>query len=212
MNIGLSKMIKDLLAVHGQIPQGLEELGIQGRRDSDKRYEMYGLDIILEDHFDVLDIGCNCGFLSCLIAKKVRRMTGIDIDATLIKIANLTATALNIRNCVFFEQDLKEYKPKKTFDLVMASQIHMWVKWPFDSYIDKIKSLVSDKGYLLFESHDTDNVDADIDTKIAMLCKKGFSIIHSGHWVEDPGQYWLPPKKHKKIPRQYYLMRYRGEA
>ena len=204
-------MMMDLFADHGQIPQGLKALGIIGRRDSDARYMMYGLDTVLTDKFEVLDIGCNCGFLSCKIAPQVRKVTGIDIDPDLVRIANLATVMLNIRNCVFFNKDLKEYHLVSKYDLVIASQIHHWVKLPFDFYIDKLIALVKDGGYLLFESHDTDNVDADIDEKIELIIKKGFSVVHSGHWVEDPGQYWIPPKKHKKIPRQYYLMRYGNE-
>ncbi|MCK5609592.1 class I SAM-dependent methyltransferase [Candidatus Pacearchaeota archaeon] len=207
----LINRIHSLLRDHGQVPQGLKELGIKGRRECDMRYEMYGFDLILKDTFDVLDIGCNCGFLSCLIAKKVRRVVGIDINKILIEIANLASIALNLGNCLFFVSDFREYKPASKRDLVIASQIHFWLKIPFEDYVDKLVTLVKDQGYLLFESHDTDTVDADIDKKISLMIDKGFVVIHSGHWVEDPGQCWIPPKKHKKIPRQYFLMRYSPE-
>jgi len=169
MNNELLEMMKTLLKEHGQIPQGLKALGIRGRRDSDARYTMYGLDAVLTDKFDVLDIGCNVGFLSCILAQKVHKVTGIDIDPLLIRIANLAAGALEIRNCVFFQEDLKRYHPVLKSDLIVASQVHHWVKIPFGVYVDKLIDLLKDKGYLLFESHDTDNVDADIDDKIGVI-------------------------------------------
>jgi len=208
MNYEIVSMMKALMEKHGQIPQGMKELGIEGRRDSDARYVMYGFDAILKDNFRVLDIGSNCGFLTCLVARKVRKAVGIDHDRTLIEISNAAATALNIRNCVFFQEDIKEFHPEDPFDLVIACQVHMWVHLPFNEYVIMLMAFVKPGGYLLFESHDLDNVDADIDDKLALLIDSGFTIIHSGHWVEDPGPYWIPPKKHKKIPRQYYLMGY----
>lgn len=200
--------IKALLDQHGQYPQGLKALGIVGRRDSDFRYGLYDIDGYLNDKLDVLDIGCNCGFFSYLLSRKVRSVTGIDIDPLLINVADMAIEALNVDNCTFIVQDFAKFHPINQYDLVIASQVHHWISLSFTEYADLLKGVVKDGGYLLFESHDTDTVDFDIARKVHALAVRGFSVVHSGQWVEDPGQYWVPPKKHKKIPRQFYLMRY----
>lgn len=207
MRKDIVSQIMRLFKEHGQIPQGIKALGIKGRRDSDTRYKLYNLDAHLKPSFNVLDIGCNCGFLSCLIARRVNSVIGIDKDKVLIKAANLAAEALGLINCSFVCGDIKNHKPDEPYDLVVASQIHMWVAMAFPDYVQMLHALVKPGGLLLFESHDTQNVDKDIARKVNVLIMSGFENVLTGTWTEDPGQYWIPPKKHKKIPRNFYLMR-----
>lgn len=199
--------IHSLFKKHGQYSQGLRALGVNGRRDSDARFEMYNMDAYLKPEHVVLDIGCNCGFFSCLLAKRAAGVVGFDKDATLIQIAHIAADALGLDNTIFSYGDFNVYEGKTQYDFVIASQIHYWVKIPFDHYAKKLSMFVKRGGYLLFESHDIETVDKDIADKIITLSRAGFAVLSSGDYVEDPGQYWIPPKPHKKIPRKFYILR-----
>lgn len=214
MTTDIKRKIMDLFKEHGQISQGLVELGIEGRRGSDMRFMMYRLGDYLKPYHKVLDIGCNCGFLDCLIAKRVSAVLGVDKDPTLIKIARIATKATGVAsNTHFVNDDFNDFhdgegaKHRKTFDLVMSCEMHMWVRLPFETYITRAASYIKTGGVLLFESHDTDNVDKDIIDKINIIKSKGFRQIWSGSWLEDPGKYWIPPKQHKKIPRQFCLLK-----
>lgn len=198
--------INKLFKKHGQIPQGLKALGIEGRRDCDKRFEMYKLDSILKKNMNVLELGSNCGFLSCLIAERVMNVTGIEMDPILVEVANEAKRVLNIPNVNFKKMKFEDYSiSSDKFDFVLSCQMHMWVKLPFVIYIGKVCSKISDGGYLLFESHDLQTIDKNIHQKLEIIMSKKMKLIHSGHWVENPGQYWIPPKNHKKIPRNFYI-------
>lgn len=199
--------IRLMFEQHGQYSQGLKALGIEGRRDSDFRYKLYDIDEHMNDSMEVLDIGCNCGFFSCLLANKVKYVTGFDKDHLLIGIALAAAQTLGLHNTCFVVRDFNEFEATKQYDFVIASQIHMWVDMPFDEYAKKIAGYVKPGGYLLFESHDTETVDKDIRHKVDMLFCQGLSVIHSGGWSEDPGMHWIPPKEHKKILRLFYFMK-----
>ena len=156
----------------------------------------------------MLDIGCNCGFLSCMIARRVRSLLGVDKDSDLLKAATLAARVLGVENANFvrlFYDELEGYA--RRFDLVCALQVHMWTGMKFDRYVDVLDPLVREDGLLLFESHDTDNVDSDIEIKARTIADRGYTVLHTGDWVEDPGQYMVPARSHKKIPRRFYLFK-----
>lgn len=200
--------IEKILQKHGQYSQGLAELGIPGRRDTDARYKMYALDDYLSNDMNVLDIGCNCGFLSCMIARKVRSLLGVDKDGDLLKAATMAAGVLGVKNANFvrlFYDELEGYA--RRFDLVCALQVHIWTGMKFDRYVDILDPLVRADGLLLFESHDMDNVDSDIECKARIITDRGYTVLHSGDYVEDPGQYLVPVREHKKIPRRFYLFK-----
>jgi len=203
--------INKLFKKHGQYSQGLRALDIEGRRDSDMRYKMYNIDAYLKPEHTVLDIGCNCGFFSCLLAQKASSVVGFDKDKTLIQIAKIAADCLGLDNTLFVSGDFSSYNSKVQYNFVIASQIHYWVKIPFEQYVAKVSSLVKPGGYLLFESHDIQTVDKDIEQKVAVL-SLFFDIVESGGWVEDPGKYWIPPKAHKTIPRKFYIMKRRDDS
>jgi len=199
--------IRTLFKKHGQYSQGLKALGIEGRRDSDFRYQLYNLDSYIKESFDVLDIGCNCGFFSCLLAQRVNHVRGIDKDETLIQIANIASDLMRTTfKTHFICADFKTFDGIKQYDLVIASQIHYWVNMSFAKYAEKATGMVKKGGFLLFESHDIDTVDKDLTCKMCTLSHNGLVTVYSGDYVEDPGQYWIPPKAHKKIPRKFYLM------
>lgn len=208
--------IKRLLVEYKQYPQGLRVFGIEGRRDSELRCRLYQLDLFLKPHFTVLDIGCNCGFIDTLIAPNVRRLVGYDLDPVMVKIAQLSASALLLTNCFYFQGDFNDNEnpmidltmSRRKYDFVMACQLHHWVKVPFVYFAQRVLNTVKVGGYLLFESHDTDTIDQNFNEKVAIFQSLGCTIAFRDKWVEqNPGQYWIPAKIHKDIPRKFVIFR-----
>jgi SAM-dependent methyltransferase len=218
MNQQCVKQIKEILVEYKQYPQGLEAFGIRGRRDSDFRFKLYGFDTLLKPEFDVLDLGCNCGFIDMLIAPRVRNVVGFDISPQMVSVARLSAEALDYKNCYFIEADFNDQMLlskafHNPFDLVLACQMHHWVNLPFSIYADRIVGYVKEGGFLLFESHDTETIDRNLTDKLHILYTKGVSVVHEGEWVEDPEEFWNPPRKgHKKIPRKFFLLQKGNDA
>jgi 2-polyprenyl-3-methyl-5-hydroxy-6-metoxy-1,4-benzoquinol methylase len=205
----LIQEIKDELVRYKQYPQGLEEFGIEGRRSSDMRYKLYGLNTLLKPGFEVLDIGCNCGFLSCLIARKVNRVVGFDRDAPMVKISKLTQRIMGLNNCTFFTEDFENYQTlHPEFDLVLACQMHHWVKMNFEEFSRRIVGFVKPNGYLLFETHNIKTVDKNWYYKLTYLESLGLRPIRTGNWTEEnPGRFWIPMKNEPNIPRKFFILR-----
>lgn len=64
------------------------ELSIGGLRSTLDRVRLYGLDKAMFPEMNVLDIGCNVGFLDLEISKYVNSVTGVDIDESFVSVAN----------------------------------------------------------------------------------------------------------------------------
>ena len=82
--------------------QGYDRIKWSGLRKTEKRAENYSLKKYLKRDFQVLDIGCNTGFISLETAGFVRSVDGLDINPYLIKIAQDVAKFLGITNTCFF--------------------------------------------------------------------------------------------------------------
>ena len=202
--------VLEKLIAYKQFPQGLKALGIEGRRDSDMRFKMYGLDTVLNQDSLVLEPGSNCGFLSALIAQYSGGVWGFDIDMAMVEVANLVKKELGIHNAFFFQSRFEEFSDDHTYDLVVACQLHHWVSMEFEQFTSKIISFVKKGGYLLFETHNINTIDRDWFPKTRHIMDQGFDLIRGGEWVEEkPGRFWIPERNEPDIPRKWFLMRRR---
>ena len=173
----------------GQFYQSFPLLGIDGQRPTEKRLLEYGTDEILRENFSVLDIGCNCGFLDLTIAQKVRKITGIEYNKTLVKIAQTVAKRLGIKNVDFLAVDFNMWPPadeEETYDVIFSFAVHHWLKTTPDAYARKLYHLLNPNGYIVFESQRLDTIDTEFHLYCAEFLNAGMRIIKEGT-IEDDG-------------------------
>lgn len=183
----------------GKIYQSFPRLGIEGQRPTDIRIQEYKMNDVLLDNMDVLDIGCNIGFLDLSIADKVGSVTGIDNNECLIDIAQNVASMLNIENATFSSGDFKEWIKNNNakYDAIFSFAVHYWIGMKPRDYARVVSELNREGGYLFFESQDIEKVDNDFDEYIDGFKDEGYQIQSEG-MIKDDGiisRRWLVMKK-----------------
>ncbi len=140
--------------------QGLEELGIDGWRPSEKRLREYNVTNYFTKEKSALDIGCNCGFFSIVVSRYVKYIEGLDINPYLINIAKDVKDFLKISNATFYDSTFEDYNTDRKFNLIFSlgndETIDGNTKFVFFQYIEKIHNLLSENGILIFESQAID--------------------------------------------------------
>lgn len=171
----------------------------EARRPTTERLTKYGvLDVINKDT-DILDIGCNAGFISLTAAKKAKSVLGLESEPELTNIANGAKSIVNQSNCEFQNIKFENFETTKKYDVIFTLAIHHWVKLGFVQFFDKVMKMMKQDSYLMFESHNIKNqaFDADIDGKIWYL-NQFFKIVNHGHEETDEKQ---------KMDREFYLLK-----
>jgi len=141
----------------GYFYQSYPPLFIQGLRNTDFRFKLYKLDSILTPKMVTLDIGCNTGFLSLMIAKNCKHIDAFDNNPFLIQIAEKCRQFENTENinycCLTFDQFNSDLK----YDLVLSLANHHTFDGnmcpEFRKYIERIRQMMQKGGLLIFESH-----------------------------------------------------------
>lgn len=140
--------------------QGFEEIGIEGCRPTEKRFERYNIEKYLDKEKTALDIGSNCGFFSLFLSRFLKSIDGVELNPFLISIANDTKAHLTINNVTFFCSEFEKFQTEKKYDLIFSlandSTIDKNTKFNFTEYIQKILFLLKEKGILIFESQAED--------------------------------------------------------
>lgn len=171
---------KHVFGGEGQFYQSYEPLGIPGSRNTTFRIETYELEKYLNKDMDVLNIGCNCGFIDCTIASKVRSITGIEYDAYYVDFANELKEIENIENVTFMAGDFNTIQLNKKFDMICSFAVHKWIGLPLGEYFSRLYKLLKDNGIVLFETHGIDTYDKGIENLLDDAIHGKFEIIHSG--------------------------------
>ena len=83
------------------------------------KYHEFFINNIDEDDI-VLDVGCGNGILTYEIAKKAKRVVGIDIDEKRIEFAKKNFSRENI---VYICGDATQYIPEEEFDVIVLSNV-----------------------------------------------------------------------------------------
>jgi SAM-dependent methyltransferase len=148
----------------GYFYQSLEEIGISGFRQTQSRVEALDLGNRLQDR-NVLDVGCNAGFILLSVSDKLKRGFGFDINPYLIQIGNLVAEHLSVENLTFAAVAFEELDIEEKFDTVLSLANHSTydqnTKQTIDSYFGRCRDLLCDGGQLIFESHPPELESAD---------------------------------------------------
>ncbi len=147
---------------YGQPYQGLGIAGIFGDRLTDYRFDEYELRKFVRSGDRVLDIGCNCGFISVVCSYRTGcHSTGIDINPYMIEIGSLAAEHLRVADLVDLKAGrLQDFSPGPVFDVVLSFATH-WTddnnyRVSLDDHMGRMASYLKSGGLLIFETHCND--------------------------------------------------------
>ena len=139
----------------GYFYQSLEKINLSGLRNSKKRIEQYNINSLLLNK-DILDIGCNSGFLLFQLKENYNKIIGIDHNSVLIDVAKITCKHLSNEKISFVNGNFMKYDFKQKFNIIFSFANHTtFDKGIKDSeeYFDKCFDLLKSNGYLFIESH-----------------------------------------------------------
>lgn len=177
----LEKYNKDFGA--GGFYQSFEELLIPGMRPTQARIEAYKIKDIINASKNVLDIGCNHGFLSLKIASNAMTVEGIDNSKELIEAAQITQHYCGLKNVKFICGDANEISSR--YDVILSCAVHQWIGRPLSEYAAWLHERLQPSGYLIFESNDLGTHDRDFDGKVRVLVEAGFRVIANADGYDD---------------------------
>jgi SAM-dependent methyltransferase len=161
--------------------QGFAEIGIDGCRPTEKRFDRYEIENYLSKKFRGLDIGCNCGFLTIFTSRYFKEIIGVEINPYLIKIADETKNFLDIKNATFLNSSFENYETKQKFDVIFSlandETIDGNTKFTFKEYISKIHELLIEDGLLMFETVAPDTFEPRLFIPKLEFLKEKFIIL-----------------------------------
>lgn len=136
--------------------QGFDEIGINGCRNTEKRFDRYDIENYLKKDHNALDIGCNCGFFTIYVSKFISNIDGVELNPYLVNIGNETKKFLKLDNVNFYNSSFEQFRSEKKYDAIFSlandETIDGNTKFTFDEYIDKINNILKEKGFLFWET------------------------------------------------------------
>ena len=163
--------------VDGYFYQSCPDLGIQGIRNTLERIRMYKLDSLVKNDMDVLDIGCNVGFLDLEIAKYANSVTGIEVDKHFVNVANCAKLLLEITNCEFVCEDIRYWKDERRFNVVIACAVHNWIGINKKAFVEMIDHKLHKDGIFVFESNSLEKIDFEFEDYINCFISLSYEIV-----------------------------------
>ncbi|WP_339862622.1 class I SAM-dependent methyltransferase [Paremcibacter congregatus] len=123
----------------------------------------------------VLEIGCGTGTTALKLADSVAGITGTDISANMIDIAQDKARAEGVENVTFFQADLfdKRLTPG-SFDVILAYNVlHLLADTPVA--LDRIQTLLKPKGRLICKTPCLGEMNIFVRALVPVLMKLGLA-------------------------------------
>ncbi|MDR2396781.1 MAG: class I SAM-dependent methyltransferase [Puniceicoccales bacterium] len=118
------------------------------------------------------------------IAPLCRTIEGFDINPYLIQVANCVKSFLKCDNAKFWVGTFEEFNHEQTYDVVLSFANHSTydhnTKQSIDDYFQKCHRYVSDKGYLLFESH-LPSYESKEQLKCVLECLQNYFVIDTSY-------------------------------
>jgi len=206
---GLHKRIDDILKrqreeyphyayFSGYPYQSLGILGVYGERASEERFDSYNLAEHVTKNDTVLDIGCNCGFMSVLTSYRTGATChGIDINNYMTDIGMECAKFLNIEDKVKLEgKKFQDINGAEQYSVIYSFATH-WTddgnyRVGLSEHLEKIHRLLKPQGLLVFETHC-----ADVGDEKFYAVMEAMKSLYS----------WDGFQKTDKDQRELYLMR-----
>lgn len=156
-----------------QYYQSNKLLNLSGARNTEYRIQEYEIKKFLNKKMNVLNIGCNTGFLDIQIAPFVNHITGIDINKGVINVANKTAMHLEVENANFICKDVISKGVSNKYNAILLLAVH-GIFEDSKEFL-KITEAIEEKGYLLFESHEVPGDETRYINRLKLLEENGFN-------------------------------------
>ncbi|MDR2527221.1 MAG: methyltransferase domain-containing protein [Rickettsiales bacterium] len=171
--------------------QSYSLLNFDKGKDTDERLKQYDLCNYLKKDDEILDIGCNTGFIDLTISNKVKNILGIEFEQNLVDIGNKVKDFVEIKNVEFRQADFNKFEIDKKFDFIFSFAVHHWIGMDLDAYGEKIYNLLKEKGKVIFETRNIEDLRSDFDyeDKIQKFIKNRFKII-KGDFLTVTGKYY----------------------
>lgn len=143
----------------------------------------------------ILDLGCNSGQLCLKIAKRVKQITGLDVDKNLINIAKSEALIKEISNARFLIFDANNKLPfrNNSFDKVICSDVleHLEKR---DSALSELKRVLKPNGLLFLVTDNPDTSWKKLQKSVGL-----FYYADADHKYEYPKKEILTKLEAKKF-------------
>lgn len=173
----------------GYAYQGYERLGLAGAKPTEQRLAAYGFLDWLQPSMQVLEIGCNNGFMAIELARRVARVDALEYNPYLVEIGRLCAAELGQHNVQLQVADFASWRPARRYDLVLSFANHCTIDGnlalEFECYVAKLWQLTEEGGHLLFESHNVfapgkgaPGDDGDLERKFEVM-ERYFELLDS---------------------------------
>jgi SAM-dependent methyltransferase len=147
---------------HGYPYQSLGILQIFGERGTEERFDAYELAALIKTSDHVLDIGCNCGFMTLYSAFRTGcSADGIDINPYMIRIGQYCSEYLQLNDRVkLIAQSFLDYRPERLYSVVLSFATH-WTddknyRVQLQDHLLRIHAMMESGGLLVFETHSAD--------------------------------------------------------
>ena len=161
--------------------QGFEEIGIDGCRPTEKRFARYQIEKYLSKDKMVLDIGCNCGFLTIYHSRFLKHIDGVELNPFLTNIGKDTKEFLGEKNVEFHTSSFEEFKTDKKYEIIFSlandDTIDGNTKFTFNEYIKKIQELIQPKGILMWETISPDTYDPKLFEPKRKILEEKFILL-----------------------------------
>jgi len=161
--------------------QGFNEIGINGCRNTEKRFERYGIANYLKKNQSALDIGCNCGFLTIYLSRFLKHIDGVELNPYLTSIGKDTKEFLGEKNVDFYTIGFEEFITDKKYEIIFSlandDTIDGNTKFTFNQYMKKIQDLLQPKGLLMWETISPDTYDPDLFKPKRRILEERFTLL-----------------------------------
>lgn len=128
---------------------------------------------------EVLEIGCNTGFVAHSVGDVVKSSLGFDVNPFLVSAATDVAVFLGLKNLQFQESSFENLDCTRKFDVVISFANHSTydgrTTQNLEDYFSRCQSLLKIGGALLFESHPPEVEKKGIE-KVCSIIEKFFTI------------------------------------
>ena len=161
--------------------QGFDEIGVDGCRSTEGRFNEYNILRYLSKEKNALDVGSNCGFFTLYTSRFLKSIEGVEINPYLVRISNYAKEYLGIKNSEFHNLSFESFESEKKYDIVFSfandETIDGNTKFNFCEYVMKISSLLKNGGMLIFESQAMDSmIPEEFEQKFNFL-KLNFDVL-----------------------------------
>ena len=170
----------------GRLYQSSPSLGLKGIRDTGLRIKKYRLNEILNNKMNVLDIGCNVGFLDIELSPFSNTITGIEYSDSLVEIGQYAVNQLGLDNIHLICDDYNSWQERneEKYDLIFSFAVHGWLNIDPHTYAKQLCRMLNPKGLIIFESQQLSS-DSLYETFISALLEEDVTIVNRDRIIDD---------------------------